>query len=146
MKLDVRIKKNKILHCFKRRHYEKLLLRTNITVLHLLYIQCRRRRPVDLPTDCILSFLFLAPKLTSSFQSFPSQQTSSSWFSSWFLISLLLNVFLRSWLMFQIPAQAKTLCCISVIYIQARVSNEDWRLLSNNFKQHNRIKISMMPP
>ena len=39
---------------------------------------------VNLPTDCVLSFL-----LTFSFQSFPSQQTSSSWTSSWFLSSLL---------------------------------------------------------
>ena len=38
---------------------------------------------VVLLTDCILSFLF-PPKLTFSFQCFPSQQTSSSWTSSWF--------------------------------------------------------------
>ena len=42
---------------------------------------------VDLSIDCILSFLF--PAETFSFQSFPSQQTSSSWTSSWFLSSLL---------------------------------------------------------
>ena len=44
-----------------------------------VYIQCRRHRPTDQ----------LHLKLTFSFQSFPSQQTSLSWTSSWFLSSLL---------------------------------------------------------
>ena len=56
MKLDVRLKKNKILHCFKRRHCEKLCCDRTSQFYICVYIQCRRRRP----TDRILSFLFPA--------------------------------------------------------------------------------------
>ena len=48
---------NKILHRFKRRYCEKTLLRTNIRVLHLCF---HVSVVVDLPTDCIISFLFLS--------------------------------------------------------------------------------------
>ena len=51
MKLDVR---NKILHCFKRRHCEKICCEWTSQFYICVYIA------VDLPTDCILSFLFPA--------------------------------------------------------------------------------------
>ena len=52
MKLDVRLKNN-ILHCIKIRHCEKLCCeRTSQFYISVVV--------VDLPTDCILSFLFLA--------------------------------------------------------------------------------------
>ena len=54
MKLDVRLK-NKIWHCFKGRHRENLCCERTSQFYVCVYIQCRRR-----PTDCILSFLFLA--------------------------------------------------------------------------------------
>ena len=44
---------------------------------------------VDLPTDCILSFLFPAEN-DVLVPVFPSQQMSSSWTSSWFLSSLII--------------------------------------------------------
>ena len=56
MKLEVRLK-YKILHCFKRRHCEKLRCERTSQFYICVYIYCRRRR---LPTDCILSFLFPA--------------------------------------------------------------------------------------
>ena len=49
--------KNKILHRFKRCYCEKTLLRTKIRVLHLCF---HVSVVVDLPTDCIISFLFLS--------------------------------------------------------------------------------------
>ena len=55
-KLEVRLK-NKILHCFKRRHCEKLCCERTSQFYICVYIQLRRRRPL---TDCILSFLFSA--------------------------------------------------------------------------------------
>ena len=47
-----------ILHCFKRHHCETLW-RSNITVLHFFFFTFSVV-VVDLPTDCILSFLFPA--------------------------------------------------------------------------------------
>ena len=48
MKLDVRLqKKIKILHCFKRRHYEKLCCERTSQFTLVFSIQCRRRRPTD---------------------------------------------------------------------------------------------------
>ena len=46
MKLDVRLK-NKILHCFKRRHCEKRCCDRTSEFYICVYIQCRRRRPTD---------------------------------------------------------------------------------------------------
>ena len=46
MKLDARLK-NKILHCFKRRHCEKLCCERTSQFYICVYIQCRRRRPTD---------------------------------------------------------------------------------------------------
>ena len=110
MKLDVRL---------KRGYYEKLCCegtsQFNIYFTSSVVV-------VDLPTDCILSFLFLAE--TDVLVLVFSQSTDVIGVN-FLVVSLLLNVFLRSWLMFQIPNQAKTLCCIGVTYIQARVSNED---------------------
>ena len=88
MKLDERLKK-KILHCFKRRHCEKLCCEWTSQFYICVYIQCSRRRPTD-PTASYVSFF--QPKLTFSFQSFPSQQASSSWTSLWFFSSLLKNL------------------------------------------------------
>ena len=47
MKLDVRLKKNKVLHCFKRRHCEKLCCGRTSQFYICVYIQYRRRRPTD---------------------------------------------------------------------------------------------------
>ena len=52
MKLDVRLK-NKILHCFKRRHCEKLCCERTSQFYICVYIQCRRRHDIS-------SFLFPA--------------------------------------------------------------------------------------
>ena len=74
MKLDVQLK-NKILHCFKRRHCEKNFVAnenhsfTFVFTFSVVVV-------VDPPTDCILSFLF--PAETDTFQAFASQQTASS--------------------------------------------------------------------
>ena len=46
--------KNKILHCFKRHHCEKLCCERTSQFYICVYIQCRRRRPT------ILSFFFPA--------------------------------------------------------------------------------------
>ena len=56
--------KNKILHCFKRRHSEKTLLRTDITVLHLCLYSVSssstyRRRPVFV---FVVVFFFFRPR------------------------------------------------------------------------------------
>ena len=75
--------KNKIFYCFKRPHCKKLCCERTSGFYICVYIQCRRRRP----TNCIL-VSFFPPKLKFSFQSFLSQQTSSSWTSSWFLSAL----------------------------------------------------------
>ena len=56
MKLDVRLKKQD-LTLFYKNPLQKTLLRTNITVLRLRFTFSV---VVDLPTDCILSFLFPA--------------------------------------------------------------------------------------
>ena len=54
--IDVRLK-NWILHCFKRHHCEKLCCeRTSQFYIYFTFSVV----VVDLPTDCILSFLFLA--------------------------------------------------------------------------------------
>ena len=56
IKLDVRLTKNKILHRFKRRHYENLCCeRTSQFYIYFTFSVV----VVDLPTDCIFSFLFL---------------------------------------------------------------------------------------
>ena len=56
MKLEVRLK-NYILHCFKRRHCEKLCCeRTS----QFSFVFTFSVVVVHLPTDCILSFLFPA--------------------------------------------------------------------------------------
>ena len=68
MKLDVRLK-NKILHCFKRRHCEKLCCERTSQFYICVYIQCGRRRL----TDCIL-ISFFPPKVMFSFAVF-SQST-----------------------------------------------------------------------
>ena len=47
MKLDVRVLKNKILHCFKRRHSKKLCCELTSQFYICVYIQCRRRRLTD---------------------------------------------------------------------------------------------------
>ena len=47
MKLDVRVLKNKILHCFKRRHSKKLCCERTSQFYICVYIQCRRRRLTD---------------------------------------------------------------------------------------------------
>ena len=122
MKLDVRLKKNKILHRFKRRHYENLCCeRTSQFYIYFTFSVV----VVDLPTDCIFSFLFLDE--TDVLVLVFSQSTDV--FVVNFLVVLKFPIiecfFLRSWPMFQILAQVKNLCCVSVIYIQARVSNED---------------------
>ena len=52
MKLDVRLK-NKILHCFKRRHCEKLCCERTSQFYICVYIQCCRRHDIS-------SFLFPA--------------------------------------------------------------------------------------
>ena len=57
MKLDVRLKKNKILHCFERRHCENFVANEHRSFTFLFSLSVV---VVDLPTDCILSFLFPA--------------------------------------------------------------------------------------
>ena len=54
MKLDVRLKKNKILRCFKRRQCGKVCCE------HCSFTFVFTFSVVDLPTDCVLSFLFPA--------------------------------------------------------------------------------------
>ena len=49
--------KNKILHCFKRRHCKKLCCERTLQFYICVYIQCHRRR---LPTAASYSFLFPA--------------------------------------------------------------------------------------
>ena len=57
MKLDVRLKKNKILHYFKRRHCENFVASEHHSYTFVFTFSVA---VVDLPTDCILSFLFPA--------------------------------------------------------------------------------------
>ena len=57
MKLDVRLKKNKILHYFKRRHCENFVANEHHSYTFVFTFSVV---VVDLPTDCILSFLFPA--------------------------------------------------------------------------------------